>query len=216
MNTGHSKSSDLPGYHPGNSEEIDRVIKHHLPWIQAFVHNKLGDFRRSKADTGDIVQEATIQFLQYGPRIQLLNEKQFRALLCRIVENVIRDKYDWFTACRRSVARERPLPPDTILKLDPPRGRQATPSQIVQKQEEEAWLRLGLELLAPEERELIVLHHWEDLSFNKIGALLGISKDAARLRFIRALHLLIETVESLKSGRLDTVLGPDYLEEMNG
>lgn len=196
------------------AEEIDEILTRHLSWIQGYVHHKLGDFRRSKADTGDIVQEATIQFLQYGPKIKLMDEGQFRALLGRIIENVIRDKYDWFTACRRNISNERPLPPDTILNLDPPKGRQETPSQIVQKQDEEAWLRLGLELLEPKEREVIVLHHWEHLSFIKIGKMLGVSKVAARKRYMRALNLLIDVVESLKSGKLDTLLGPDPLKEM--
>lgn len=206
MKTDPSKTGFSPGYRPSQAEEIEKVLKHHLSWIQSYVHNKLGDFRRSKADTGDIVQEATIQFLQYGPRIRLLNKRQFRSLLCRIIENVIRDKYDWFTACRRNIAIERPLPPDTILNLDPPKGKQDTPSQIMQRKDEEAWLRLGLELLAPEERKVIVLHHWEHLSFIKIGKILGISKVAARKRYLKALNLLIGTVESIKSGNLDSVL----------
>jgi len=216
MEPGSSKTPSLGDKQTDHKEEINNIIKLHLPWIQNFVHKKLGAFRRSKADTGDIVQEATIQFLQYGPRVHLMDERQFRALLCKIVENVIRDKYDWFTACRRNLAKERPLPSDTILILDPTRSSQDTPSQIVQKHEEEAWLRLGLELLDPEKRQVIVLHHWEDMSFIKIGALLGISKDAARMRFVKALHLLNENVESIKKGGIEAVLGPDYLKEMDG
>jgi len=192
---------------------MEKIVKRHLPWIQSHVHNKLGDFRRSKADTGDIVQEALIQFLKYGPRIRLSDDRHFRALLCRIIENVIHDKYAWFNARRRDIAKERPLPTDMVLNLELSTDGQASPSQIVQKQEEEAWARLGLEVLKPGEHEVIVLYHWEDLSFEKIGKVVGISKVGARKRYIRAMTLLAETVDALKCGRFDTVLDLECCRE---
>lgn len=199
--------SFLPGWQQGESEDLEEVLKRHLPWIQSYVHRKLGSLWRSKAETGDIIQEAMIQFLRHGPRVQLTNDRQFRALLCRIIENVVCDQYDWFTAHRRAVARERPLPRDTVLNLDPPKGKVDTPSQIVQQQEHEAWIRLGLELLKPKDREVIILRKWEELSFSEIGDQLGISKSVARRRYLRSIELLIETVKTLQSGRLDAVIG---------
>lgn len=193
---------------PASDTDMELVLNRHLSWIQSYVHQKMGNSLRSKAETGDIVQESLIQFLRYGPRIRLSNDNQLRALLCRIIENVIRDRYSWFTARRRNIAMERPLAPDTILNLDPPRrSHPKSPSQLAMKQEEEAWARLGLELLEPRKREVIILHHWEDLSFSQIGKFLGISKIGARKRYISALTLLVETVDALKSGRLESVLG---------
>lgn len=216
MNTDFTGSPSSSNNRPGYGKEINEILKNHLSWIQGFVHFKLENFQRSKADTGDIVQEALIQFLKYGPQIRLMDQKRLRAILSKIVENVIRDKYDWFTACRRSIAMERPLSADTILILDPPKTSQETPSQIVQKKDEEAWLRLGLELLEPEKREVIVHHHWCHLSFTKIGKMMGISKVAARNRYFRALDDLIKIVEAVKNGRLESILGSDYLEEGDG
>ena len=82
-----------------------------------------------------------------------------------------------------------------------------TPSQIVQQQEKEAWIRLGLELLKPGDREVIILHKWEDLSFAEIGERLGISKSVARRRYLRSIELLIDTVKALQDGRVDAVIG---------
>ena len=48
----------------------------------------------------------------------------------------------------------------------------------------------------------------------KIGKLLGISKVGARKRYVRAMTILVETVEALKSGRIDAVLGPELCREM--
>ena len=46
-------------------------------------------------------------------------------------------------------------------------------------------MRLGLDLLAPEDSDLIIEHHWEGRSFGEIGERLGISPDAVRMRHVR-------------------------------
>jgi RNA polymerase sigma-70 factor (ECF subfamily) len=210
MNVSENTGPDfLPDWEQAEPEDLEEILKRHLPWIQAYVHRKLGSMWRSKAETGDIVQEAMIQFLRHGPRVKLTNDRQFRALLCRIIENVVCDQYDWFTARRRAMAREQPLPGDTVLNLDPPMGKVDTPSQIVQQQEKEAWIRLGLELMKPKEREVIILRKWEDLSFAEIGERLGVGKSVARRKYLRSIEILIETVKALQSGRLEAVIGEE-------
>ena len=191
------------------SPEHEELLERHLSWIQSFVHRKLSDLIRSKAETGDIVQDAVMQFIRYGPRFHLSNDRQFRALLAKIVENVLRDKYDWFTAHRRAIARERPLPPDTVLNLDPSEGMVDSPSQIVQRNEQEAWVRLGLELLEPGDRRIIIFRDWEDLSFTEIGKRSGLSKSTARRKYLDSIEQLIDKVRALKSGDLEAALGSE-------
>ncbi len=206
-------TSFLPNWQEGGGR-LEEVLRRHLPWVQKYVHRRLGSFHRRKADTGDIVQDAMVQFLRHGPRILLKNDRQFRALLGRIVENVICDNYDWFTAQRRAVARERPLPPDTILNLDPPVGKVSTPSGIVQEHERIAWIRLALELLEPGLREIIVLRRWENLSFTEIGRRLDLSKATARRRYLESVNRLIETVTALQEGRLEAMLPVESTKEL--
>lgn len=196
----------LPNWGQDNDADIERIMARHLGWVQAYVHKKLGDFPRHKSDTGDIVQEAMMQFLKYGPRFQVTNDAQFRALLCRIVKNVMSNEYDWFTACRRSIARERPLPSDTVLNLNALEQTQDTPSQIVNRNEEEAWLRLGIEFLDSAFRKVIVFRNWMNLSFTEIGKRLGISKAGARKRYYNAVNALIKEVKTLKSGGIDAMV----------
>ena len=205
-------TSFLPNWQEGG-DHLEEVLHRHLPWVQNYVHRRLGSFHRRKADTGDIVQDAMVQFLRHGPRFLLKNDRQFRALLGRIVENVICDNYDWFTAQRRAVARERPLPPDTILNLDPPVGKVSTPSGIAQEHERVAWIRLALELLEPDLRKVVVLRRWEDLSFPEIGRRLDMSKATARRRYLHSVNRLIETVNVLQEGRLETMLPEESAEE---
>jgi len=195
-----------------NGLDLGECIEKHLQWIQEFASRKLSPLLRVKAETGDVVQDALVQFLKYGPRIHVASDAELRSLLARIVENVIRDKYDWFTARRRALVKERPLPSDTVLYLSSTKRDADTPSKIVHKSEQEGWVRLGLELLAPDDRRPLILRDWDRLSYIEIGKRLGISEHAARRKYIRSLTLLMGVVQSLRSGRIGKALKDSGVE----
>src|SRR5262249_47234518 len=136
--------------------------------------------------------------LRYAPRFVISDDEHFRALLARIVLNVIKDRNKWFSARRRRRAEEAPLPSDSVLDLSG-RGRStSSPSQAAGRREREAWVRLGIELLKEEDREMIVLRDWDQRSFGDIAALGGMREDAARMRYVRAVRRLGDLVTKLR------------------
>ncbi len=196
----------LRKWNTGDRDSLNILLKKHLPWIQSYVRRKLGSKLRSRTESGDIVQEAVVEFLKYGPRIQLSNTAQFRALLGKIVENVLCDEYDRITALRRKISREQPLPTDTVLNLDPSEQMATPPSSALLRNENEAWIRLGIELIKVEDRRIIILRTWEKLPFSEIAKRLGIAENAARMRYNRALVRLAGKVGLLRRGELDTLI----------
>lgn len=203
MKSNHTETlQHLQKWHQGERDGLNALLNRHLSWIRDRVRKRLGNKLRQRVESCDIVQDAVLQFLQYGPRFLVSDDEQFRALLTRIVENVVCDKYDWFTARRRAVALEQPLPLDTILYLSQQSGRIKTPSTSARRNEEEAWIRLGIELLDPEDRELLILRQWENLPFSKIGKHLGVSTKTAWKRHKNALYHLSDKVGELRRGNL--------------
>jgi len=196
----------LDRWHEGDRASLDALVERHLPWIRNHVRNRLGPALRGKAETGDYVQDVVVEVLHYTPRFRVENDRQFRALLVRIVENNLRDRHDWFTARRRDIARDPPLGNSTVLGLSAG-SRCHSPSMVVDREEREAWVRLGIEVLEPHDREVIVLREWDRLSFPAIGERLGIDRSAAHKRFSRALDRLTKVVWSLRRGDLDAALG---------
>jgi RNA polymerase sigma-70 factor (ECF subfamily) len=196
----------LQRWRQGDRGALDTLLERDLPWIQAHVRRQLGPALRSRLESGDIVQEAVIEFLKYGPAFVLSDGDQFHRLAAHVVKKVLGHRYDWFTAQRREVHRDRPLPSEDVLDLDGRRGREPTPSQEARRREREVWVRLALELLEPEDREVIVLREWEGLSLAALGEQLGISEDAARMRFNRAVQRLARKLRLLRSGRLEESL----------
>lgn len=206
METGTKKTLQLlRQWHEGDQGSLNALLERHLHWMQAQVRRRLGPALRSKGETCDYVQDAMVEFLKYAPRFTLSDENHFRALLMRIVQNALRNRHDWFTARRRNIARERPLPSETVLSLDPPRGSEKTPSRLMAHHEQEAWIRMGLEFLEEEHREIIVLRKWDELTFVEIGKRQGITSNAARMRHRHAVLKLEEMIWKLRSGNITSV-----------
>lgn len=192
----------LQRWHRGEQDALKELLRRDLPWIRDRLHQRLGGLLRQRGDTEDYLHEVVLEVMRYTPHFLVSTGDTFRRLLTQITENMLRDKHDYFLRHRRDAAREQSLPDSAVLCLDA-RARSATsPSQGAERSEEEAWLRLALELLSPEDRLVIVLREYERLAFADVGARLGIQENAARMRFQRGLARLADKVAALRRGEV--------------
>lgn len=197
----------LKRWHDGDRVGLERLLERDRAFVFDYVKKRAGDLLMQKADPEDYVQEAMMQALQYTPRFLVSDRDQFRGLIARITENVLRDHAVAHKRQKRDVERDRSLPGDSdMLNLDPPRQQVTRPSTAAQRDEDKAWIRLGLELLPRDERVLVKLREWEGQSFATIGKHLGISESAAQMRFQRVLPKLAQQVMRLRAGGLKTVM----------
>ena len=65
-----------------------------------------------------------------------------------------------------------------------------SPSQVAIRHEKQERIRAALEEMDPVDREVLALRHFEELGNNEVATILGLSKDAASKRHIRALKRL--------------------------
>ncbi len=182
------------------------MVARNLSWIRQYVRLRIAPYLRHQADSQDFVQDALVQVLESGPRFEIENEQHFRSLIARIVTNDIRDRHRYLHRQRRNVLRERPFGTESVLQLDPPAKAVTRPSQFMERNERQAWVRLAMEFLDPETRELVRLRIWQGQAFTAIGEALGVSEDAARMRFKRALAKLADRVVDLRSGGIAQIL----------
>ena len=192
----------LRRWHQGDQQALQALLRRDLPWIRRRVRQRLGDALRQHGDTDDFLHETVLEILAWSPRFLVPDGDTFRRLLSQIVENVLRERHEFYGRMRRDRARQAPLPDDSVLCLDPRLRTATSPSQHAVRNEEEAWLRLALDLLSPEDRDVIVLREWGGQDFRAIGEQLGIGANAARMRFTRALARLADRVESLRRGEV--------------
>lgn len=196
----------------GDQEAIAELVAQDRPWIERQVRARLGDRLRQRADTQDIVQETLLTVLRTGPRFVCSDRAHLRALLARIVENTIRAAARHHGAKKRDVRRDAAAPgiPATagsVLILDQHAASATGPASAAGKAETRDWLRLALELLEPDDRNVILWREYDELPFGEIAARLGMAEDAARMRFGRALPKLARKLQALRSGQLESLLG---------
>ncbi len=196
----------LQQWQSGDSTALHQLLERNLDWVRRRVERRLGSFLRERGEAADYVQDTMIQVLQYGPQFIVSDQAMFRALLAKIIENVLRSRFRWFHAARRGEQETVSYSRHDVLDLDRPRKQITRPSEIAVRAEGQVELHLAIDLLDAEDRDVVLLRQWEGLSFEDIAKTLSLTSDAARMRFRRALERLARTVERLRSGELQALV----------
>lgn len=193
--------------HEGESSAVERLLLLLEPEVRQWIRQERGRAIEAKFETVDLTQDFFLLFLKYLPNLKCTNEESLRKLLYRMIQNMVRDCGQFLNREIRRISKERPLSSDTVLDLDPPKGSERTPSQILDQEQENALMRIGLAVLAPADRDLIVRHNFEGVSYVDLGKELGIDSDACRMRCNRAMADLVKIVGRLRRGDIDKALG---------
>ena len=150
-----------------------------------------------RASAEDVAQESIARIVQH--RDEFRGEGDFYAWACAIAVNLCRGK--------RKADRHRPaLMDQRVLEqtnLASPRHGPAT-SVVLHETHDRA--AVAVRALSPLLREVFILHYIEGLAYGSVGAILGITAGAARLRAKRAR-------ESLRANLLP-MLGPEVHEAL--
>jgi RNA polymerase sigma factor (sigma-70 family) len=196
----------LEAWHGGDEAALDELLRRHMPWLHRYVRQRLGDGLREQIESMDVVQSVAADLMRHAPRFVVADQRQFRALLGKILENNLRDKSRRRSAQKRGGDLQVPAT-DSILDLAPARGT-PSPVEAAASEEYRAWVQLALTMLSPEDRRVLELRRLDEQAFAEVGAELGISADAARMRFNAAMPRLAQAIQGLRTGDwADTILG---------
>ena len=195
----------------GDQQALAELVAADAPWIETHVRARLGNHLRQRVDTQDIVQNTLLNVLRAGPRFVCSDRGHLRALLARMVENTIRAEAHHQAAGKRDRRREVRADPAgataSVLILDRHAASITDPGSAAGNAETRDWLRLALELLDPDDRNVILWREYEGLPFAVVAERLAMTEDAARMRFGRALPKLARKLKALRSGELGQALG---------
>lgn len=192
-----------------DKKALEELLVRLAPEVDGWIRNERGRAIEAKFETIDLRQDFFVVFLNYLPNMSAKNEDTLRKLLYRMIQNMMRDRGKFLNRELRRFSREKPLPSDTILELDPPDAlarKDRSPSSIIDENQEQAIMRVALALLEPEERELVVRHHIERESYVDIGADLGLEPDTVRMRCNRATANAVKLVGRVKRGEIARIL----------
>jgi RNA polymerase sigma-70 factor, ECF subfamily len=168
-----------------------------LPHLDA-AHNLARWLTRNEQDAQDVVQEAYLRAFRFFPGFR---GGDARAWLMKIVRNTC---YTWLNA-------NRPL--QDAAEFDenyfPPDSRAPNPEEVVLQNDSVALLRVALEKLPPNSREVLILRELEGMSYKEIADITGMpvgtvmsSLSRARGRLGQVLTTLMNEVPMPSSRRI--------------
>lgn len=200
------RSPLLESWVAGDQNAKARLLEKYQGQLKNWIAPQLSDrLRQHFGDSEDVVQLVAQRILAWVPAKPFRTEEQFVAALRRIAKNVINDAADYVKAQRRN--------PDLLADVDDASqvwgavDEPKTPSHFARGREEAGLVRLALQFLPDDARQIIQLRMWEDKSWEDVASIFGAkTPDAARMKFNRSLAELSEKLVQLRKGDLDDLL----------
>lgn len=181
----------------GDAEAIDRLLQRHRDALRRMVELRMDHAIARRVDASDIVQDVLIDAHR---RLQEYLENPvmpFHLWLRHMAHDRLIDAHRRHrVAARRSLDREQPLVVGAAAdrsSLDLIAGlvdRELTPAAAATWNELQRRFQQALEQLDPQDREIVLLRHFEYLSNGDAAEVLGLSEPAAGMRYLRAMRRL--------------------------
>jgi RNA polymerase sigma-70 factor, ECF subfamily len=173
----------------GDTEAFEQLFGRYRDTLRQIVALRMDPRLRSRVDASDIIQDAQVVATQrFGDYLER-QPVSFRVWLRQIVQDQVLMAYRrHMRADRRTVRREVPLPDQSSVALaEQLVAHGPTPSQQVARDEQVRRIRVALGQLSDEDRDILLLRHFEQLSHDEIAYVLHIQSATARKRYGRAL-----------------------------
>jgi RNA polymerase sigma-70 factor (ECF subfamily) len=179
----------------GDRDAYDRLFALTVDRVLLFIRMKLGEALRAKVDSMDVLQEAYLEAHRDLAQLDVQDDGAFVRWLCRIAENRIRGLADHFGAQKRQPPQgEASVTRAMELARHPGTG----PLTAVARSESREQLEKAMERLEAEERDVLLLRHFEDRPLEQIAEIMGRSPTAVRRLLGRA---SLRLGEELQVGR---------------
>lgn len=134
-------------------------------------------YLHNNADAEDLVVETFVRLFQARGRLR--DDTNLSAWLFTTLANLCHNRHRWRMRHREASldAPAGPAEPPTPL---------ATPDRAMERDEASAALRAAIERLPHDQRTVVLLHHYEHLSYREIGTVVGCSERGVETRLYRA------------------------------
>jgi len=188
----------------GDSLAVNQLLERHRGPIRRLVELRLDRKVQRRVDVSDVVQEVMVE--ASGRLEKYLDDPvmAFHLWLRQIAWDHIIDTYRRHrVSAKRNMDREQPLMAagggspdessvDLAVQLSDPK---LTPAAIATQREIAEQVERAIHRLDENDREVILMRHYEHLSNLEIAEVLGLNPPAASMRYLRAVRRLRQLLE---------------------
>jgi RNA polymerase sigma-70 factor, ECF subfamily len=171
--------------------ELGRLMEEHRPKLLRMLENRIDATLRRRIDPEDVLAEAFIKASARWEQYREVRPISEYPWLYQQTMDCLVAAWRRYDAAGRDAAREMPWPEHSSAALGMGLfGTGTTPSRALQRAELAEKVRVALQMLKPHHREIILMRHFDDLPFKEAAEVLGVEKNAAEQRYVRALEKL--------------------------
>jgi RNA polymerase sigma-70 factor (ECF subfamily) len=183
----------------GDLAALGRLFELYRGYLGLLARLQIGRRLQGKVDAADLVQDTFLTAHHHFAQFQGTTEGELVAWLRQVLASRLGDLLRRYCGAQaRDVRLERELAGEleqSSRVLDHGlMAKQSSPSQQAARREQAVLLADALNRLPADYREVIILHHLEDLSFPDVARRMGRTIDSVKNLWIRALARLRRTL----------------------
>ena len=190
----------------GDREAVEGLMDRHRGALRKLVENRMDRAIGRRVDASDVVQDVLLEASNRLTRYLEQPTLPFHLWLRQLARDRLIDMHRRHRqAQKRSVDRERPLRSrahsdqsslDLAARLA---DAELTPAAASIRQELQLRFREAIERLGEDDREIVLMRHFEQLTNSEAAQALGLTPAAAGMRHLRALRRLKDQLENSAS-----------------
>ncbi len=181
----------------GEAGAVERLLDTHREPLRRMIGLRLDPALAGRADASDIVQEVMLEVSQRLADYLRNPAMPFHLWVRHIAKDHMIDAHRRHRqAQRRSLDREQPLVPagladQSSLELAGQLiDHEMTPATAAVRHELQKRMEQAVAALEEDDREIILMRHYEQLSNQEVATALGLTEAAASMRHLRAVRKL--------------------------
>lgn len=181
----------------GDSDAVERLLARHRSTLRRMIDLRMDRGVRHRVDASDIVQDVLLEANRRLSDYLANPSMPFRLWLRHMARDRLIDAHRRHrVASNRSVDREVPIQAadgddrseaDMVNRFT---DRELTPAAAATWHELQVRFAAAVEKLDEADRQIVLLRHFEHLSTAEAADVLGLSKPAAGMRYLRAMRRL--------------------------
>ena len=185
----------------GEAMAVDQLLARHREPVRRMIDMRLDRAIVRRVDASDIAQEVLLEASRRLRDYLRQPNMPFHLWLRHIARDHLIDAHRRHrVAKRRTVDRERPMqagPADhsSVELIAELIDRELTPATAALRKELQNRFQSVLADLDEDDREIILMRHFEQLSNQEVAAALGLTEPAASMRHLRALRKMRELLD---------------------
>lgn len=162
----------------GDLDALDELLRSEIRILRDLVSARAGDQLRGSASASDIAQEAALRLLRLETIPHFADPRALRGYLWTTAWRLLVDRVRRPYTCKQSI--------DPAASSQMPAGLVATAGNEADEAERAAALDVAMNLLRPEDRDLIHRVYFEGRKIADVASDLGVSESAIKMRLLRA------------------------------